>query len=173
MICFFSERSRSPNVGLMLGQCNRRQDNIKYTLSSAWRFCEWWRTRWRRTQSCWCHHRMCWCSRSSIVYCWLVTAVYHWNMFGKIAKKKLKPKVRFITRHSVGARTISSENRSVCRVWQPTDRPGRPIVTCVGVSFDAWLWSQLTICVPMWIIIIWTICKQSKLNHANWNILVG
>ena len=23
----------------MLGQCNRRQDNIKYTLWSAWRFC--------------------------------------------------------------------------------------------------------------------------------------
>ena len=29
MICFSSERSRSPNAGLMLGQCNRRQDNIK------------------------------------------------------------------------------------------------------------------------------------------------
>ena len=41
MICFSSERSRSANVGLMLGQCNRRQDNIKYTLWSAWRFCEW------------------------------------------------------------------------------------------------------------------------------------
>ena len=25
------ERCRSANVGLMLGQCNRRQDNIKYT----------------------------------------------------------------------------------------------------------------------------------------------
>ena len=75
MICFFSERSRSANVGLMLGQCNRRQDNIKYTLWSAWRFCECW----RRTQSCWCHHRLWWCSRSSPVYCRLVTAVYQWK----------------------------------------------------------------------------------------------
>ena len=75
MICFSSERSHSANVGLLLGQCNKRQDNIKYTLWSAWRFCEWW----RRTQSCWCHHRMWWCSRSSTVYCRLVTAVYHWK----------------------------------------------------------------------------------------------
>ena len=37
MICFSSERSRLANVGLMLGQCSRRQDNIKYTLWSAWR----------------------------------------------------------------------------------------------------------------------------------------
>ena len=29
MICFSSDRSRSANVVLMLGQCNRRQDNIK------------------------------------------------------------------------------------------------------------------------------------------------
>ena len=28
----------SANVGLMLGQCNRNQNNIKYTLSSYWRF---------------------------------------------------------------------------------------------------------------------------------------
>ena len=38
MNCFSSERSRSANVGLMLDQCNRRQDNTKYTLWSAWRF---------------------------------------------------------------------------------------------------------------------------------------
>ena len=130
MICFSSERSRSANVGLLLGQCNRRQDNIKYTLWSAWRFCQWW----QRTQSCWCHHRMWWCSRSSTG-----------NMFGAVYNQSI-------------CVSHDGESKSVCRVWQPTDRQGRPIVTCVGVSFDAWLWSQLTICVPMWIIIIWTIC---------------
>ena len=28
MNCFFNKRSRSANAGLLLGQCNRRQDNI-------------------------------------------------------------------------------------------------------------------------------------------------
>ena len=50
----------------------------------------------------------------------------------KYLKKIDTFKRRFITRHSEWAMTISGWNRSVCRDWQLTDRPG--IVTCVGVS---------------------------------------
>ena len=56
------------------------------------------------------------------------------NMFGKIAKKSTGAVYNqtFCVSHD-----DSRENKSVCRVWQPTDRQGRLIVTCVGVSFDA------------------------------------
>ena len=55
-------------------------------------------------------------------------------MFGKIAKKStgaVYNQTFCVSHDDLG------ENKSVCRVWQPTDRQGRPIVTCVCVNFDA------------------------------------